>query len=78
MGRCTVSLKLVKSSGVQVARFDMGLDQPLKVSGNFECPECKSVLSLGDLRFSFRLVEGCKIPFYRFTYLCLKCRDSGI
>jgi len=78
MGRCTVSLKLVKSFGVQVARFDMGLDQPLKVSGNFECPECKSVVPLKDLRFSFRMFEGCKTAVYRIMYLCLKCRDTGI
>ena len=71
-----MSLKLVKSSGVQIARFDMGLDYP--PFGDFECPECKSVVSLKYLRFSFRLVEGCKTAVYRIMYLCLKCRDTGI
>jgi len=71
-----MSLKLVKSSGVQVSRFDTGLDQhPV---GNFECPECKSVVSLKDLRFSFRLVEGCKNPVFWIKNLCLVCRDSGL
>lgn len=62
-------------SGVQVARFDMGLDH--KIDGDFECSECKNVFPLADLRFSFRFVEGCKTVVYRIKNLCLKCRDSG-
>ncbi len=76
MGRCTVSLKLIKSTGVHVMRFDMGLDyHPV---GSFECPECKSVVSLKDLRFSFRFVEGFNTAVYQIKTICLRCRDSGL
>lgn len=71
-----MSLTLVKSTRVQVARFDIGLDQ--YPEGNFECLECKIVVSLENLRLSFRLVEGVKIPCYLIKTLCLRCRDSGI
>lgn len=71
-----MSLKLVKSTGVQVARFDIGLDDNL--SGDFECPQCKDVVNFSDLRFSFRLVEGFKTSVYRIKSLCLRCRDSGV
>lgn len=74
-----MSLKLVKSTGVQVARFDIGFKKSeLPMVESFECSECKSVMALSELRFSFRLIEGCKTAVYRIKNLCCTCRDNGI
>lgn len=70
-------LKLVKSSGVQVLQFDMGFTkEQLPMVEAFQCTECKSVMPLSELRFSFRFIEGCTTAVYRIKTYCLGCREK--